>query len=190
MTVVRRTALLAAALLASGSLLLPGSAVADTPYLSYRCTLPVIGASTFPIKLGTNAPARLKAGRSVTPTLTTWVQVPQDMANLMSKQLGARKVEGSIVATVKVNSTTRTVVQKITPKAIPATSTAPLPVVALGKLPKVTARKTGAVVYRPGNLKITLKFSKANGTSAGQFSNLPCSMPRTTAIVDKITFRK
>lgn len=190
-TIGRRTSSFAlAAVLVAAGLSSAAPAQADTPFVSYSCKLPILGSKPFPIAQGTNAPATLKVGKSVTPTMTTKAQVPTAMANLMSKELGARKVEGTIVATVKTNGTARAIVQKISAKAVPATNTSPLLLVATGKLPKVTAKKAGTLTFLPGNLKITLKFSKASGASAGTFANMGCTMPRTTAVIDRIQLKK
>jgi hypothetical protein len=187
-----RPAVLTAVVLAAGAV--PGAPVhADTPALGYSCTLPVIGARTFPMVIGTNAPATVYLGTSFTPTLTTVVQVPPEMADLMANELGAATVDGTISGPVRTGGSTTTVVQTIRSTPIPPSNAVPFPVTARGTLPRITASAPGTVTYLPGDLEVTLNFKKPNGsptTPIGSFANLDCTMPATSATIDKVALAK
>lgn len=188
-TALRRTALAIAAALPLLGLVGPGSQAA-TGYLPYTCTLPVLGDKTFQMDSDTTAPSPFYLGTAMTPKLVTKSQVPADLANLATESLDATSVDGTFVSTIKVNGQTRTVTQPVARRSIPANTSSPVLITATGVLPKLTAAPGATVTYLPGNIKVTLRFYKANGSSAGEFKNMPCTMPASSRTIDTVVYVK
>ncbi|MET3962079.1 hypothetical protein ABIE44_002013 [Marmoricola sp. OAE513] len=190
MRVVTVRRLLVAALV-SGGLVAPAVVHADTGYLTYSCDLPLpVGPTAFEVGAGTNAPSTVYLGTGYTPTLKTLAKIPKDLAKLAASSLDAEWVEGTIVSNLTVNGAPMSVSQKIVKRSMPADPSGPVEVTALAALPRLAPRAAGSTTYLPGDLEVTLKFTKANGSSAGAFSNLDCHMPSNSKQVDKVAFAK
>ena len=186
--VAARRLAVAAALLLGGALLTAGSVQADTGYLPYSCELPdPIGTTELLIRADTNAPTPLYLGTSVVPVLTTNAQVPPGLANAVAA-LGARSVDGTIVSKLSTNGVVTPVTQKIKKQSIPSSTKVPVTVVATGPMRRLTAKGPGSTTYLPGDLLVSLSFYSSNGGSVASFSDLDCSVPSTTKLVDKVPY--
>jgi hypothetical protein len=131
--------------LAAGSAVVMGTAQpASAAPLTFDCTLPILGAQTFPVDITSTAPATLPTGSSATPDVTSVLTIPSSLADTLRGLLGATAFSGVIHSTTLVNGVPQ--VDDLTVPSTPAGAAGTaIPVSASGPLAPVTAGDPGEV---------------------------------------------
>jgi hypothetical protein len=138
--------------------------------------------------MDTNAPSSLYVGRSTTPTLTTVSTVPGSLVDAASSFLSAVSLDGTITSTVKINGVAKSVAQAVPRTAFPTTPTTDLPITGKAALAPLGPKAASTTTYTAADVVTTLNFYKADGTSAGSFSDIPCTLTSTSGTtVDTVT---
>lgn len=162
---VRKVAATGVLALAAGALstVAVSPAHAESAPLDYTCGVPILGDQTFSVVADTDAPAAIKVGDTFTPTVTSTVTIPENVAGAIKGLLGAETAEGSAVADTLVNGQPSSVDLTVPVTTIPDGA---LSVVASGTGAPVTATKAGEMVLATAGFTSHLLFKKADGAEA------------------------
>lgn len=128
-------------LAASTAVVLGTAGTASAATISFDCTTP-IGAKTFSVVVTANAPAQVPTGTSVTPTVTSVMTIPEDLAGLM-RFISTDEISGTIQTTTVVDG-----VEVPTTITIPRTDigdSGPAVLTGTGTLPAIAAGPAGTV---------------------------------------------
>ncbi|MFC7495339.1 MULTISPECIES: DUF6801 domain-containing protein [unclassified Nocardioides] len=159
--------------LAAGATAVVGTATsASAVPISFDCTVPVLGANTFPTNVTTNAPSQIGTGQSFTPSTKAVLTIPDGLADTMRSLLGTTEIGGTIQSLSTVNGAPAPVTLTIPRTPVPADGDVPLTGTGTGA--PITAGPAGGTIdIAAGAQTVVMSLFNAGGTESP--FEIPCT---------------